>query len=94
MSKEKKESEMAVSRNIMRRFTCFLFGHKKAVPMLNEDENYIFTKGCPRCKEPLGWCATWKSMPHPPNSTPEQLQSWKDYLEQHWKEVRASVNGA
>jgi hypothetical protein len=75
----------------MKKIICFLLGHKKSIPMLHENEDFIFTKGCPRCGTHLGWPATWKTMPDPPNSTPEQLKSWRDYLKSHWQEVRDSV---
>lgn len=80
--------------SVMPRFLCFLFGHKKAIPMLNETDWAIFTKGCPRCGTHLGMPATWKNCPPPPNSNEEQLKSWEEFKIKHYAEIRASVNGA
>lgn len=74
------------------RFLCFLFGHKKAVPMLNETDWAIFTKGCPRCGTHLGMPTTWKGCPPPPNSNEDQLKSWEEFKLKHYAEIRASVN--
>jgi len=79
---------------VMLRFLCFIFGHKKATPMLNETDWAIFTKGCSRCKTHLGMPTTWKNCPPPPNSNKEQLESWEQYKIKHHAEIRASVNGA
>lgn len=74
---------------VMPRFICFFKGHKP-VKMLIESEIYIYTRGCERCKQPLGLPDTWKYTPCPPCSTEED---WKKFKEQQWDEIRASVNG-
>lgn len=76
--------------SVMPRLLCFLFGHKKAIPMLNETNWAIFTNGCPRCGTHLGMPATWKNCPPPPNSNDEQLKSWEEYKLKHHAEIRAS----
>jgi hypothetical protein len=63
----------------------------KAVPMLHETEYTIHTKGCPRCKTYLGLPTTWKGCPPPPRSTEKEKIEWKEYLERHYAEVRASI---
>ena len=67
---------------------CLLLGHKKAVPMLNETDLVINTKGCPRCKKPFVWPAVWKITPCPPWSSEDD---WREFKEKLYTEVRAGV---
>lgn len=78
---------------VFNRTMCLFFGHKQVVNMLIETECSINSKGCPRCKLPLSMPEFWKNMPPPPNSTPEQLESWNKYYEQKRLEVIARANG-
>lgn len=76
----------------MKSIICFFLGHK-SVPMLVENDICLFTTGCSRCKCGVGF-PHWKriaSIP-PPNSTPEELKTWKNYVEEHQNELRNSVN--
>jgi hypothetical protein len=61
---------------VLNRAMCFLFGHKPVVNMLIETKYSIYSKGCQRCK--LSLPEFWENIP-PPNSTPEQLESWNIY---------------
>jgi len=75
----------------MKKIICFLIGHKKSIPMLFEDNDVIFVRGCPRCKTPLGMPEVWKGCPPPPNSTKDQVISWENYKNQYYNKVRASI---
>lgn len=77
--------------NALKSIYCFLVGHNKAVPMLNETYWAIFTKGCPRCKTHLGFPETWKNCPPPPNSNKEQIKSWEEFKIKHYSKIRSSV---
>ena len=81
-------------KQLYNKFLCCVFGHKEAVTMLIEDEYAIYIKGCPRCKTHLGFPATWKNCPPPPNSNEEQIKSWNEFRLRHYEEVRASVNNS
>lgn len=59
--------------------------------MLNEDEHCIYDKGCPRCKQPLMMPVTWKNCPPPPGTN---IEDWKKYQSEYFKELRVSINGA
>jgi len=74
---------------VMPRFICFFKGHKP-VKMLIEDEMCIHTRGCERCKQPLGLPTTWKFTPCP---TWNNEDDWQKFKEQQCAEIRASVNG-
>jgi hypothetical protein len=72
----------------IKKMICIFFGHKKAEPMLYEDNLAIYTEGCPRCKTPTLFPTTWKGCPPPPNSTPEQIEKFNEWKENHYAEVR------
>lgn len=78
--------------SVIQRFICFFIGHKKVVPMLNEDFHCIYTRGCPRCGMPTFGGITWKHCPPPPNSTPEQIEEFNRWKENHYNEIRSSLN--
>jgi hypothetical protein len=69
--------------------TIFSNGHIPE-PFLTETEFSIHTKICKRCKYVLG-LGTWKHIPPPPNSTPEQIKSFQKYKEGQLDELRRSV---
>jgi len=75
----------------MKKIICFFLGHRKAVLMLYEDEYCIYTKGCPRCKSPVGLPTRWKNTPPPPHSTSKQVESWNRYVENECVKLRNSV---
>ena len=66
--------------------TIFSDGHI-AEPYLTETFFAIHTKRCKRCKVTLG-LGTWKHIPPPPNSTPEQIKSFEKYKEEQLNEIR------
>jgi transcription elongation factor Elf1 len=69
---------------------CLFFGHNK-VSMLIENNDYIYTSGCSRCKQPTSLPSVWKHTPPPPNSTSEQLDEWFKFVEDKYEHVRNSV---
>lgn len=69
--------------------TIFSNGHIPE-PFLTETEISIHTKRCKRCKAALG-LGTWKHIPEPPNSTPEQIKSFQKYKEEQLNELRRSI---
>ena len=85
--KTKTQKQLFISRLL-----CFLFGHKKSVPMLIEDEETIYTHGCPRCGTPMGLPAAWKNITPPPNSNEEQVKTWNEFKEKLYDVIRASVS--
>jgi len=57
-------------------------------PFLYENDCYISTRRCNRCKAQLGMPKLkWKNIP-PPNSTPEQILRWEDFCEKEWERIR------
>jgi len=71
--------------------TIFSNGHIPE-PFLHETECSIHTYRCCRCHATLG-LGRWKHIPHPPNSTPEQIKQFEKYRKQRLDEIRMSVKG-
>lgn len=72
---------------------CWFLGHISE-PYLTETEGWINTRRCSRCHATLGLPKfKFKQIP-PPNSTPDQIKSWEEYCENHWQEIRNSVEVA
>lgn len=72
----------------MNKIICFLFGHKKSVPMLQEDFHCIYTSACPRCKTPSIDRMFWKIIYPPPNSTDLQIEEFMKNIEIYHQEIR------
>ena len=81
-------NKKSLLQRVIPSFICFFRGHKSS-SMLIEDEMCIYTRGCERCKQPLGLPDVWKFIPCPPWCTEDE---WQKHEVERWKEIRASVN--
>jgi hypothetical protein len=72
----------------LRYLLCLIIGHRKAIDMLYEDDFAIYTKCCPRCEKPVWMPTILKNIPPPPNSTPEQIESWHNYMKSRIAEAK------
>lgn len=75
-------------KKLIKKTKCLIFGHKKTIPMLTEDEECIHTKGCPRCKKPSVSPFAWKKIPCPKFST--QIK-WDKYIRKRNALIRLRV---
>lgn len=76
----------------IKKIICYLIGHKKYVPMLIENDNYIYIYGCPRCGKPQNiLTAIWKTMPPPPTRTKQEAENWRLIREDYFEQVRRNV---
>lgn len=105
MNKEQKTSNNSKNHNWLYTLLCTVFsnwfnrnficstifsdGHIPE-PHLTETFFTIHTRRCKRCKATLG-LGTWKHIPPPPNSTPEQIKIFEKYREEQLNEIRRSV---
>lgn len=80
---------------VFNRTVCLISGHKKVVPMLIEDDNFIYSKGCPRCKLPLRMPDYIKNMPPPPsrlNDLSCDLELWNKFREEEKQKIIDNIN--
>lgn len=69
---------------------CYFKGHKKAVPMYFEDEQYVFTRGCPRCNCTMGSPQLLKNMGPPPG---KGAIEWYNYIQNRIQNLKYLTRG-